>query len=78
MAHPHRRRAGSSNLDLHTYTQLLADPDLRFEALVSVILTAVDDWHEPVAVAWACYPDRAETVPLVVDVRAAETWGGMY
>lgn len=72
----HTHTAGEpvpSNLDLHTYTQLLADPNLRFEVLVSVILTAVNDWHEPVAAAWACYPDRAETVPLVVDVQLGNT-----
>jgi len=67
----HTHTAGEpapSSLDLHTYTQLFGDPELRFEVLVSVILTADNGWHEPVA--WACYPDRAETVPLVVDIRA--------
>ncbi|GEM_PF-6991997 len=46
----------------------LADPDLRFDAIVSVIIAALDhNWNRPVAHAWACYPDRAEHVRLVIE-----------
>lgn len=31
-----------SHRDLHTYAQLLADPELGFDAVVAVILTATD------------------------------------
>ncbi|MEV4364463.1 Mov34/MPN/PAD-1 family protein [Nonomuraea sp. NPDC049625] len=56
-----------SDRDLYTYVRLLADPDLHFEVVLSIIVVGQGDWSDPVACAWACYPNRAEGVPLVVD-----------
>jgi integrative and conjugative element protein (TIGR02256 family) len=62
-----------SDRDLDTYARLLADPDLDFQVVVSIILAGQGDWSDPVvACAWACYPERAEAVPLVVDHQRAE------
>jgi len=56
-----------SDRDQDTYARLLADPELRFEVVVSIILAGQGDWTDPVAYAWACYPDRADRVALVVE-----------
>jgi len=61
-----------SDRDLDTYARLLADPDLRFDAVVAIIVSGQGDWTAPVACAWVCYPDRAEAVPLVVHQQRTE------
>jgi integrative and conjugative element protein (TIGR02256 family) len=55
-----------SDRDLDTCARLLADPDLQFDAVVSIIVAGQGDWTEPGAAAWVCYPDHAEAVHLVV------------
>jgi hypothetical protein len=40
----------SSDRDLGTYSQLL-DPDLRFEVIISIIVTGERDCHDLVACA---------------------------
>jgi integrative and conjugative element protein (TIGR02256 family) len=53
--------------DLHTYLGFVADPQLRFDAFVALILVApAGTWHRPQAHAWVCYPHAAEPVPLAI------------
>lgn len=66
-----------STRDLHTYSRLLADPDLGFEAMVAIILTATDSgWVDLIARAWICSPSRTETVPLVTRTTPDESASG--
>lgn len=58
-----------SDRDLATYARLLADPELSFEAFVSIIVAGERDWRHPIAHAWACYPDRAESIPIVLGTQ---------
>jgi integrative and conjugative element protein (TIGR02256 family) len=59
-----------SDRDLDTYARLLADPDLQFHVIISMIISASDHlWDAPISRAWACYPDRAEPVPMVLDAH---------
>lgn len=53
--------------DLHTYQQLLSDPDLDFDVVISIIVTGSGTWTAPAARAWACYPGSTVEVPLRVD-----------
>jgi integrative and conjugative element protein (TIGR02256 family) len=53
--------------DLETYLSLLSDPQLAFDVIAALILTAgADGWHSPATYGWACYPDRAEAVPVII------------
>jgi integrative and conjugative element protein (TIGR02256 family) len=55
-----------STRDLNTYLGFLADSELRFDAFVAIIVTAVGSWHEPQAHGWVCYPHLVESVPVTV------------
>ncbi|MCG5435384.1 Mov34/MPN/PAD-1 family protein [Micromonospora foliorum] len=55
-----------SERDLATYARLLADPDLGFEAIVSIIAVANPGWDRPAAYAWTCFGDQAVAVPLIL------------
>lgn len=56
--------------DLHTYLGLLADPQLRFDSFISIILVApAGTWHQAQAHAWVCYPHAAAPVPLAISTR---------
>jgi integrative and conjugative element protein (TIGR02256 family) len=62
-------RAGPipSTRDLNTYLSLLADPQLRFEAFIALIVVAPDDtWCRPEAHAWICYDHAVEPAPLTI------------
>jgi integrative and conjugative element protein (TIGR02256 family) len=59
-----------STRDLHTYLGLLADPQLRFEAFISIILVALAGaWYQAQAYAWVCYTHAAEPVPLTISTH---------
>jgi integrative and conjugative element protein (TIGR02256 family) len=61
-----------SSRDLATYLSLLSDPQLDFNVIVAVILTAgPNGWHSPATNGWACYPDRADAVPVIIDLHEA-------
>jgi integrative and conjugative element protein (TIGR02256 family) len=55
-----------STRDLNTYLGFLADPELRLDAFVTIIVTPAGSWHQPQAHGWVCYPHLAESVPLTV------------
>jgi len=51
--HPTAATTAPSTRDLHTYHQLLEDPELAFHTLIAIILTHYQDtWA---ATAWACH-----------------------
>ncbi|MEV4409783.1 Mov34/MPN/PAD-1 family protein [Actinoplanes sp. NPDC049598] len=55
-----------SERDLATYARLLADPELGFEAIVSIIAVANPQWDRPAAYAWTCFGNQAAAVPLAL------------
>lgn len=56
-----------SALDLRSYLGFLADPLLRFDAFVAVILISpARNWHRPEAYAWVCNDNVAVRVSLTV------------
>jgi integrative and conjugative element protein (TIGR02256 family) len=62
-----------SERDLRTYAQLLADPDLAFNAFVALIIgTTRPDWRALRAKAWIYRPGRIEAATIVVDPSNAD------
>lgn len=56
-----------STRDLNTYLSFLADPQLRFEAFIALIVVARDNtWCRPEAHAWICYDHAVEPAPLTI------------
>ncbi len=55
-----------SKTDLETYCNLLADPELRFTVILSIIIGPLPSPHAPDIgmIAWACAPRSTTAVPI--------------